>query len=222
MARSSIRVWVVEDNDAQRMALCAPLSEVTDMHCAASFPHGEALLAHVEAMAPEDGPDVVLMDVELDSMAPGKHRNGVECTALLRALLPDCAVVMLTVREDPQTIFKAFRAGACGYITKQPSIEEVVNGIREAHRGGMYMSPPVARLVMAHFTGETGPDAHILSDREREILRLMERGLRQKQIAETLFLSPHTIDSHLRHIYQKLHVNSAAEALARAIRKGEI
>ena len=223
MARSSIRVWVVEDSDTQRAALIAPLRDVSDMQCTAAFSDCESMLARLDETPAHEEPDVVLMDIELDPSGQGGKVNGIVGAAHLRTRLPDVAVVMLTHRDGASDVYAALEAGACGYLKKPTDMDAVVNGIREAHRGGMCMSPPVARLVLQFFQKQaTAKTDYELTDREREILRLMERGGRQKQIADALFLSPHTVDSHLRKIYQKLHVNSAPEALARAIRRGEI
>jgi DNA-binding NarL/FixJ family response regulator len=223
MARSSIRVWVVEDSEPQRTALIAPLREVSDMQCTAAFADCETMLEYLGGLTSTDEPDVVLMDIELDPTGQGRRMNGIAGAARLRAMLPDVAIVMLTQKDGSSDVYDALEAGACGYLKKPTDMDAVVNGIREAHRGGMCMSPPVARMVLQFFQKQAPAKTdHELTDREREILRLMERGGRQKQIADALYLSPHTIDSHLRKIYQKLHVNSAAEALASAIRKGEI
>ncbi len=223
MARSSIRVWIVEDSESQRAALLAPLRDVRDMLCTAAFSDCESMLARLDQTPASEEPDVVLMDIGLDPSGVGGHMSGIAGAAQLRRRLPDVAIVMLTQQDGANDVFAALESGACGYLKKSTGIEEVVNGIREAHRGGMCMSPPVARKVLQFFQKQPPVEQdYELTDREREILRLMERGGRQKQIADALFLSPHTIDSHLRKIYEKLHVNSAAEALARAIRRGEI
>ena len=148
--------------------------------------------------------------------------DGLEGTFHLKRRLADVAIIILTGSDATDIIFKAFRAGASGYLVKPPKIDELVLAIREAHRGGMLMPPPVARKVSRHFARlETGED-YGLSKRELQILKLMETGARHKKIAAELCLSHHTIDSHLRNIYQKLHVASGTQAVAKAIRKGII
>jgi DNA-binding NarL/FixJ family response regulator len=223
MLRSSIDVWIVEDNDVQRDSLVSLLSEVTDMHCGGAFADCESMLDRLVRSSRGVGPDVLLMDVELQGVSKTPRMNGIEGATRAKQLRPAVSIVMLTVRDEADTVYAAMGSGACGYLVKPPAIDEVVAGIREAHRGGMCMSPPVARKVIAFFQGHSLPvRTHELTDREREILRHMERGHRQKEIAEALFLSRHTIDSHLRNIYDKLHVNSAAEAVGKAIREREI
>lgn len=221
MARSSISVWVVEDQYKHRQEIISILDEVSDMHCGGSFENCEVMLEQL--LAAEQEPDVVLMDVSLQDGPGNQLMTGIKGASELKRALPTTAIIMLTVNDRTDVIFEALGAGACGYLIKPPTIDEVVVGIREAHRGGMCMSPPVARKVSDFFQQQTPPKHDpILSLREQEIVRLMERGMKQKDIAKTLSLSIHTIDSHLRNIYQKLHVNSAAGAVGKAIRKGLI
>ncbi|MEZ4702713.1 MAG: response regulator transcription factor [Rhodothermales bacterium] len=222
MPRSSISVWIVEDSDEQRNNLIALLEEVNDMHCGGAYATCEALLeALIESPLVEE-PDVFVLDVEILS-GRKPMMSGIEGARVLRQMQPESAIIMLTVRDEAEVIYAALGAGACGYLVKPLVTDEVVNGIREAHRGGMCMSPPVARKVGLFFQRQKQQaEEYELSEREREILRLMERGFRQLEMAAELHLSRHTVDSHLRNIYQKLHVNSAAEAVGKAIRKGEI
>lgn len=223
MARSSISVWVVEDQENHRREIMTILDEVSDMHCSGSFEHCEAMLEQLLRADAEQEPDVVLMDVSLQDGPAQRRMTGIQGAAELKRALPGLAIIMLTVNDRTEVIFEALGAGACGYLIKPPTIDEVVAGVRDAHRGGMRMSPPVARKVSQFFQQRTPPKHDpILSEREQEIVRLMERGMKQKVIAEILNLSTHTIDSHLRNIYQKLHVNSAAGAVGKAIRKGYI
>jgi len=223
MPRSSINVWIVEDNHAQRAEMTTLIDEVFDFRCGGAFADCETMLQALLDAAPEQEPDVVLMDIELHGPRQAKGMNGIEGIAELKKMLPEIAIVMLTIKDGTEVIYNALGAGACGYLIKPPSIDEVVMGVREAHRGGMCMSPPVANKVLNFFHRYTPPKQDYgLTDRELDILNLMAQGLRQKQMAETLGLSHHTIDSHLRNIYQKLHVNTAAQAVAKAIREGHI
>lgn len=212
-SRSTISVWVVEDQASYRDDLVRLLSEVSDLRGAGAFASCEAMLAALDAPEALDVPDVALMDIELS----GGAIDGIEGVSLLKSRLPQVDVVMLTIHDTAERIFAALRAGASGYLVKPASVDQVVEAVREAHRGGMPMPPPVARKVRRFFTGP-GLD-YDLSPREIEILTWMEKGARQKEIARALFLSHHTVDSHLRNIYQKLHVHSGIEAVARAIRE---
>ena len=222
MNRSAIDVWIVEDNDQQRRDYAALIDEVSDLRCAHTFPSCEEMFDALDVVAPHDTPDVVLMDITLRDCNGAERIDGLEGTFRLKRRLAEIEIVMLTGSDATDVIFKALRAGASGYLVKPPRIDELVLAIRAAHRGGMLMPPPVARKVSRHFARlETGLD-YGLRAREVEILKLMETGARHKKIADELCLSHHTIDSHLRNIYQKLHVASGTQAVAKAIRKGII
>jgi DNA-binding NarL/FixJ family response regulator len=163
---------------------------------------------------PTDKPDVVLMDINMSGM------DGIECVAQLKARMPDIEVIMLTVYDDTDKIFKALSAGATGYILKRSPPEELLEAIREVHGGGSAMSSSIARKVVASFQ-KTSPRAagetH-LSPREQGVLDCLARGLTYKQIADQLGISIETIRTHLKRIYHKLHVQSRTEAVAKYVR----
>lgn len=214
---STIDVWIVEDRSNFRHALVRLLEEVSDLRCTGAFATCEAMQNALATTTVENTPDVALMDIELRDGQGKVLMNGIEGIALLKSRLPQVGIVMLTQYDDAERIFSALRAGASGYLDKASSVDMVVEAIREVHRGGLPFSPPVARKVRTFFTG---PQIDYgLSSRELEILQCMERGAKIKEVAEKLYLSPHTIDSHLRNIYQKLHVHSGMEAVAKAIRE---
>ena len=153
-------------------------------------------------------PEVVLMDVQLPKM------SGVECVAKLKELLPAVQVIMVTVYEDTERIFKALRAGACGYLLKRCTPEELLVAIREVQQGGAPMSREIARKVIFSFQEPLAAAAGVedLSPREREILELLAGGLPNKEIASRMGVADGTVRWHLRHIYNKLHVRSRTEA----------
>ena len=149
------------------------------------------------------------MDINLPGM------SGIECVRTLKAQLPQTPVMMLTVYEDDASIFESLKAGAVGYLLKKTPPAKILEAIHEVHVGGSPMSNQIARRVIATFqalpqrAGHTG----MLSSREQEILNHVARGLRYKEIADALFISTDTVRTHLRNIYRKLQVRSAAEAL---------
>jgi DNA-binding NarL/FixJ family response regulator len=149
------------------------------------------------------------MDIEMPRM------SGVECTAQLKRLLPSAQIVILTVYEDTETIFKALRAGACGYLLKRCSPQEILNAIRDILQGGAPMTSAIARKLVAAFQEPVPQEtaAPPLSAREREILDLLAAGLSNKEIGAKLNLSPFTVKNHLARVFEKLHVRCRTEAV---------
>ena len=159
-------------------------------------------------------PDVVLMDYNLPGM------NGVEGLKHLKQHLPTVSIIMLTIEDDEDLIYEALRAGASGYLTKNSSLDKMISAVKESSQGGTLMPSGVARKVLSFFTDQAVPkEDYGLTPREKEILQLMGEGLAHKQIAHKLFLSYHTVDSHVRNVYRKLHVRSGIEAVAKAYKE---
>ena len=200
-----IKVAIVEDHKTTREALERVISLSQDCRCTCTCMTGEEALRVI----PQHKPDVVLMDIQLPKM------SGVQCVAEFKELLPSAEVIMVTVYEDPDTIFCALRAGASGYILKRATPEKVLNAIREVHQGGVPMSSEIARKVTAYFQGQATATkkAEELSNREREVLDFVVQGFSNKEIADRLGLSLGTVLWHLKHIYHKLHVHSRTEAV---------
>ena len=215
-----ITVWIVEDDKEQRAEVKQLINSASDIICAECFSSCEALFEFMKSTNPEDLPAVVILDYQLDGFDVEDHMTGIEGALILKKTYPEIAIVMLTINDSTDVIFQAIGSGACGYIIKPPRLETLHSSIRQANGGGLWMPPMVAQRVSEYFHEHMPGQENVLSDREREVLSMMERGLKQKQIADQLSLSRHTVDSHLRKIYMKLHVNSAPEALAKAIRKG--
>jgi DNA-binding NarL/FixJ family response regulator len=198
------RIAIVEDNKVIRESLMEFVQADSECQCVcASATAGEALKE-----IPRHQPDIVLMDIQLPDI------SGIECTARLKQLLPSVQIIMVTVYEDTERIFKALRAGACGYILKRCTPEELVSAIREVRQGGAPMSRDIARKVILSFQEPAAAAAEVegLSPREREILQLVAEGLPNKQIASRVGLTDGTVRWHLRHVYHKLHVRSRTEA----------
>jgi len=203
----SIRVAIVEDDEIVRENLALLINAAPGFSCVAACASGEEALHRLAQIAPE----VVLMDIHL----PGQ--SGVTCVGRLRALLPQVQIIMLTIEEDGEQVFESLKAGATGYLVKHVSTAEILEAVAEVHRGGAPMSSQIARKVVTTFRQLSDPEKPTvqLSPREEQVLRLLATGLRSKEIAKTLDLSVGTINTHVRHIYDKLHVRSRAHAVAK-------
>jgi DNA-binding NarL/FixJ family response regulator len=205
----AIAVSIVEDNPALRQSLAVLLGGSPGFRCASFHPSAEDAFERLPAARP----DLVLMDINL----PGA--SGIECVRRLKQKLPQLPVVMLTVFEESEHVFAALQAGACGYLLKRTSPVELLAALEEVHRGGSPMSTAVARRVVESFhrAGQARPapptGVQRLTGREAEILAQLAQGRRNKEIADQLHVSLDTVRTHLRHIYEKLHVNSRTEAL---------
>ena len=205
----SIRVSVVEDDSQARELLVGWIKRSQEFACASD--HGSAEEA-LECL-PKTRPDIVLMDINLPGM------KGPDCVRHLKPLLPDAQFVMVTIYEDSDHIFQALQAGATGYLLKQTERTELLAALRQVHAGGSPMTPNIARKVVRTFQQPQPlkqPEAMTeLSARENEILQLLAHGFLYKEIAEKLGIKLATVDTHIRRIYEKLHVRSRSEAIAR-------
>jgi DNA-binding NarL/FixJ family response regulator len=186
------------------------INRASALRCPHTFSTCEQALA---ALACEPAPEVILLDVGLPGM------NGIQGIREIKSRAPSVQVLMLTVYDDHQKVFDAICAGASGYLLKTDDDQGIVDAIQEVLRGGAPMNPRVARLVLSMFTKLAVPPKHDygLSAREKEILELIVQGLLKKEIADRLGLSYHTVDNHLRSIYEKLHVHSRSGAVAKAL-----
>jgi DNA-binding NarL/FixJ family response regulator len=203
----SIVVSIVEDDAPARGMLGNWIRRATGFRCAGAHGSGEAALATL----PAEKPTVVLMDINLPGM------TGIECVRRLKPLLPQTQFVMLTVYEDADHIFNALVAGASGYLLKRMPREELLAALKDVHAGGSPMSSNIARKVVQSFQRIGSQMSHEddLSPREREVLALLARGYLYKEIAESLQISVTTVNSYIRRIYEKLHVRSRSQAVAK-------
>lgn len=204
---SNIRVALVEDTTSVREGLTAILSASPGFECVCACASAEEALQTIPRCLPE----VVLMDINL----PG--RSGIECVQQLKAALPQLQIVMLTIEADSQRVFESLAAGATGYLVKSVPPAAILAAIEEVHRGGSPMSSQIARMLVQSFhrPSPDSPTAEALTSREEEILRLIAKGFRTKEVAEALAISALTVETHLRNIYGKFHVRSRAAAVAR-------
>jgi DNA-binding NarL/FixJ family response regulator len=198
------RIAIVEDNKVIRESLVEFVQADPDCRCVCACATGEEALEAI----PRHQPEIVLMDIQLPNL------SGIDCTAQLKRSLPALHIIMVTVYEDTERIFKALRAGACGYLLKRCTPEELLSAIREVRQGGAPMSRDIARKVIASFQEPltTAAEMEVLSPREREILELLAQGFPNKEIAHRVGVSDGTVRWHLRHVYDKLHVRSRTEA----------
>ena len=204
-----IGVAVVEDNPGLRRSLTRLISHAPGMRCVGAWPEGKSALIEMPALKP----DVVLMDINMPGL------NGIECTAQFKQLCPASQVIMVTVYEDADSVFRALQAGACGYLLKRSSSAEILDAISEVRSGGAPMTSEIARKVVHAFQKPAAPaGAKVeLSQREQEILELLSQGFANKEIADKLNISYQTVKVHVKHIYEKLHVRSRSEALMKFI-----
>jgi RNA polymerase sigma factor (sigma-70 family) len=209
----SINVTIVEDNEKFRGTLARVLNRAEGFRCANQYGSAEeALKALPQA---QERPEVVLMDINLPGM------NGVECVRQLKQLLPQTQVMMLTVYEDTENIFNALAAGATGYMLKRTPQAELLEAIREVHRGGSPMTTHIARKVVLSFqqTAAIAQPHENLSPREQEVLDCLAQGFLYKEIAEKLGISYETVHTYIRRIYEKLQVRTRTEAVAKFLRR---
>ena len=206
----SIMVSIVDDDAPARGILADWIRRAPGFRCAGAHGSGEAALATL----PVEKPTVVLMDINLPGI------TGIECVRQLKPLLPETQFVMLTVYEDADHIFNALAAGASGYLLKRTPRAELLAALKDVHAGGSPMSSNIARKVVQSFQriGAKTSDEEDLSAREREVLGLLERGYLYKEIADSLQISVLTVNSYIRRIYEKLHVRSRAQAVAKYTR----
>jgi DNA-binding NarL/FixJ family response regulator len=206
-----IKVAIVEDHKTTREGFETIINLAQGFRCVCACPTAEDALR----LIPQHQPDVVLMDIQLPNM------SGVECVAQLKELAPSAQVIMVTVYEDPDRIFGALRAGACGYLLKRATPEQILSAIRDVQQGGAPMSGEIARKVIAHFQDQEAATAQVenLSAREREVLDLVVHGFSNKEIADRLSVTVEAIRWHLKRIYQKLHVHSRTSAALKASRR---
>jgi len=198
------RIAIVEDNQTIRESLMEFVQADPEFCCVCACATAEEALEII----PKHQPEIVLMDIQLPKL------SGIECTALLKKLLPALHIIMVTVYEDTERIFKALRAGACGYLLKRCTPEELMTAVREVRHGGAPMSREIARKVINSFQRplKTTAEMEGLSPREYEILELLAQGFPNKEIAQRVGVNDGTVRWHLRHVYDKLHVRSRTEA----------
>jgi len=203
----AITVSIVEDNRGTRESLVELCNETDNIRCIGTHATGESAMQGI----PVEKPDVALVDINLPGM------SGIECVAKLKAQMPSLQILMLTTYAETDLIFNSLRAGASGYLLKNRPTVELLQAVEQVQSGGAPMTMQIARKLVEHFyhTGQTGkPVSELgkLSKREAEILALLSKGFLYKEISDSLGISVTTVRTHLKHIYEKLHVQSRTEA----------
>lgn len=208
----SIKVAIFEDNNSLRRGLSQLIDSHEDLECVGAFPDCNNLVKNIE----KTDPDVVLMDIGM----PGV--NGIEGVKILTRKFPEIKILMQTIFEDSEKIFQSICAGASGYILKSTPSSRILESIIETYNGGAPMSPSVATRVlkMVHSTtSKAKNNSFNLTEREREVLSCLVKGMSYKLIADHCFISIDTVRGHIRNIYEKLHVHSKSEAVVKAIER---
>ena len=207
----SISIAIVEDLEAVRNGLKDFISLSTDFLVVGVFKTGEEALAEL----PNITPDIVIMDINLPGM------NGIECIRRVKDKSPGTQFMMFTVYENDEKVFEALKAGASGYLLKNTGLLEIVESVKELHEGGSPMSANIARKIvnLVRDTGKETAFMDVLSPREKEILKLLAKGLLYKEISHQLQITTGTVRIHIHKIYEKLHVQNRTEAINKAFGK---
>ncbi|GAB3780202.1 response regulator transcription factor [Spirosoma horti] len=209
-----IRISIFDDNDSLRETLALVFDATDDLIVTGKYPN--ALTAVEEVLYNQ--PDVILMDIDM----PG--RTGIEAVKLIREQTTRPKILMLTVFEDVDRIFAAISAGAVGYLLKKTPADKIIDAIREVMSGGAAMTPSIAFKVLEAFrqpiSSSSRADAFMLTDKEKEVLQRLVEGDSYKLIAHHCTMSMGTVRTHIVNIYEKLHVNSKSEAVAKALKTG--
>jgi DNA-binding NarL/FixJ family response regulator len=206
-----IRVLIYDDSEDTRTSIVALIGLSEGFVSVGTF--ADAL--HVETQLDELKPDVVLMDINMPGM------NGIDATRLIKSLNPNTKVLIQTAFDNDEHVFGSLKAGAEGYLLKSASPDKILKGIEDVYNGGAIMTPSIALRVMRFFQPIAKPsNPYNLTNREKTVLELLSDGLSYKMIAARLEISYFTVNAHIRKIYEKLHVNSSAEAVSLALKSG--
>jgi DNA-binding NarL/FixJ family response regulator len=205
-----ITVGIVEDDAIIRNSLIKLIGSTAEYNCVGACASAEEAIDRFPGLKPQ----VVLMDIHLP------QASGIECTRRLKEMLPGTQILILTVYEDSESIFQALKAGASGYLLKRSEPEDIVRALKDVYEGGAPMSARIARKVVQSFCEPT-PATNValkLTDREEETLSMLAEGYANKEIADKMAVSLSTVRTHLRHIYDKLHVRSRTEAILKFLK----
>jgi DNA-binding NarL/FixJ family response regulator len=206
-----IKVSIVDDDEGIRSSLATLIRRAPSLKLMGDYADAETALKEL----PRKTPDVVLMDINLPGM------NGVECVRQLKTALPGLQVLMLTVYEDSDSLFKSFRAGASGYLLKRTASARLLEAIQDVYEGGSPMTPQLARRVVQFFSRPPQEDSPFskLTPGEREFLDQLANGYTYKEIADRMTITIDTVRSYVRTVYEKLHVHSRTEAVVKYLRR---
>ena len=199
-----ISIAIIEDDEDIRETLKSLIQTTEGLNVAGAFPDAETGFEFLNA----NPADIVLMDIRLPGM------NGIECVRQLKSIHPEMQFIMCTIFHDDESVFNALKAGATGYLLKNDDPGKIIDAIHELHAGGSPMTPQIARRVIESFKRPAvNDDIHLLTKRETEMLGLLAKGFRYKEIADQLCISTETVRKHINNVYQKLHVQSRIDAV---------
>jgi len=211
-----IKVVVADDHTILRQGIKALLDNQEGIEVVGEAKDGREAIKTIEELLP----DVILMDIAMPGL------NGLEATRRIKKKFPKTKVVVLTMHANEEYIFQILNAGADGYLVKETAFQDLISAINAVHKGGAFMSPSISKKVMTDYIqraqGEEKVGFDTLTTREREILQLVAEGNSNKKIAEALFISPKTVETHRAHIMDKLNIHDRAGLIKYAIRKGMI
>jgi DNA-binding NarL/FixJ family response regulator len=206
----SIRTLIYEDNDLLRESIVGMVDANAELKLVGSFDNANRIQEQME----DTLPDLILMDIEMPGL------TGIEATKIARRILPEVAIIILTVFDDSENVLNAIKAGASGYLLKKHISGKLFDAIDEVMRGGAPLSPAVARLVLQSMHKPADDNPYKLTQREKEILLSLSQGNSYKMIASDFTISIDTVRTHIKKIYEKLHVHSQTEAVSKAINEG--
>lgn len=206
----SIRTLIYEDNDLLRESIVGMVDSNAELKLVGSFDNANRIQEQME----DTLPDLILMDIEMPGI------TGIEATKIARRILPEVAIIILTVFDDSENVLNAIKAGASGYLLKKHISGKLFDAIDEVMRGGAPLSPAVARLVLQSMHKPANDNPYKLTQREKEILLSLSQGNSYKMIAADFTISIDTVRTHIKKIYEKLHVHSQTEAVSKAINEG--
>jgi DNA-binding NarL/FixJ family response regulator len=220
----NIKIAIVEDNSSLRKRFEEQFTFYKELKLVGSYATGEAAVSGMQKLPPSKLPDIILMDIALPKM------SGIETTIIVKELFPNIEVIMITVFEDEQKIFQSIQAGASGYLLKDEPPDSLVEAVRSLYKGGAPMSQSVAKKVLEFtrdhvhqrvdsITAYSSLAEFELSEREKELLHGLVNGETYTSLAKKIFISPHTVKTHIKNIYKKLHVHSRANAVRVALEK---
>ncbi|MBK7380985.1 MAG: response regulator transcription factor [Ignavibacteriales bacterium] len=206
-----ITLWIIEDNTHYRRTIFKLINQSTEFVCRFAFSSCEEAFLKLNQEAP---PEIILLDISLQGM------SGIDGIKVLKKISPSTQIIILTIHDDDNSVFEALYYGASGYLLKDSTPENILEAIKEVGLGGAPMNTQIARKVIDRFKLLNPPPGNYgLTDREKEILSMLIDGLNKSQIADKLFISFHTVNTHIKNIYEKLHVHSRSGVISKAFKE---
>lgn len=210
-----IRLLVADDHKIFRQGIKKLLEEQNDLQVVGEAADGREAVKKAEELKP----DIILMDVAMADL------NGLQATRLIKKVLPDAKILMLTMHKNEEYVLQSFQAGASGYVLKEGAVEELVTAIHSVYGDKSFLSPTISKTVVDAYlrkmeTGKMETPFDLLTDREREVLQMIAEGYTNREVAKSLYISVKTVEAHRAHIMQKLDIHEVARLVKYAIQKG--